>query len=99
MSKEYLDRINNAFKGIEELIKTFGEEYHFIITADHGGHERMHGTTDKEDMTIPQFYFGKKFTAGKEYTGISILDVAPTISDILGIGVQPEWEGTSILKK
>ena len=99
MSKEYLGRINDAFKGIEDLIKTLGEEYHFIVTADHGGHERMHGTTDKEDMTIPQFYYGKKFTAGKEYTNVSILDVAPTISDILGIGTQPEWDGTSILKK
>jgi len=99
MSKEYLQRINDAFKGIKNIIETLGDEYHVIVTADHGGHERMHGTPEKEDMTIPQFYFGKSFTAGKEYTGVSILDVAPTISDILGIGVQPEWEGTSILKK
>ena len=41
--------------------------------------------------------FGADSSTGKG--NVSILDVAPTISDILGIGVQPEWEGTSILKK
>jgi arylsulfatase A-like enzyme len=33
---------------------------------------------------------------GKVLEDVSILDIAPTIADIMGIGTPREWEGKSI---
>ena len=43
------------------MVERLGEEYTVIITADHGGHDRMHGTDMAEDMTIPMFFIGADF--------------------------------------
>ena len=36
------------------------------FTADHGGHDRTHGTDSPEDMTIPFIIKGKDFKAGEK---------------------------------
>ena len=36
------------------------------FTADHGGHDRTHGTGSPEDMTIPFIIKGKNFKAGEK---------------------------------
>lgn len=97
MSDEYLGIINTAINNVKRVIEEAGEEYTVIVTADHGGHDRAHGTDMPEDMTIPMFFVGKEFEAGKELHGISILDLAPTIADIMKLSVPREWEGKSIL--
>lgn len=97
MSTEYLARVHAAIENVKTVIETVGEEYTVIITADHGGHDRRHGTEEKEDMTIPVFFVGPDFTPGKELDSISILDIAPTIATLMGVTKPREWEGTSIL--
>jgi len=49
-------------------------------------------------MTIPIFFIGPDFEAGKEISGISLLDLTPTIAELMGIPKVPEWEGQSIVK-
>ena len=49
-------------------------------------------------MTIPNFYIGKKFQPGKVLEESSILDIAPTIADVMGIFPAPEWEGKSLIE-
>ena len=66
--------------------------------ADHGGHERSHGTDRLEDMTIPLFFYGPDFTPGENIKNASLLDIAPTIADIMSIGSDPDWEGRSLLR-
>ena len=57
------------------------------------------GLTDApEDMTIPQFYLGKRFTPGKQLENVSILDTAPTIANIMSVPTAPEWEGKSLVE-
>lgn len=97
MSEMYLDYVKRAFDNAKRVIDACGEEYTVIITADHGGHDRTHGTTLKEDMTIPMFFVGDEFEKGKELSGVSILDLAPTISHIIGVQGAKEWEGKSLL--
>ena len=65
--------------------------------ADHGGHERSHGSTLPEDMTIPFFFFGPAFQGGKELSGLSLLDIAPTIASLMGIAPDSDWEGRSVI--
>lgn len=97
MSAEYLDVINRAIDNVKRVVEEVGDEYTVIVTADHGGHDRAHGTDMPEDMTIPMFFCGKEFEAGKELSGISILDLAPTIADIMKLSMPREWEGKSII--
>lgn len=99
MSETYLDYASRALDNVKRVIEQFGDEYTIIVTADHGGHDRIHGTDMPEDMTIPAFFCGKDFECGKELSDVSILDIAPTIADIMGIEMPREWEGKSVLKK
>lgn len=99
MSETYLDYINKAIDNVKRVIDEAGDEYTVIITADHGGHDRTHGTDTPEDMTIPMFFCGDDFEKGRELENISILDIAPTILDVMEITPPREWEGKSILKR
>ncbi|MBE6551949.1 MAG: hypothetical protein E7665_07425 [Ruminococcaceae bacterium] len=97
MSEEYLRRVSIALDNTKRMIDTFKSEYSVIIMADHGGHDRSHGTTLPEDMTIPLFFFGERFTPGEIKEELSLLDIAPTIAELMGIYPEDEWEGRSIV--
>lgn len=97
MSKGYLDYLSLAIDNVKKIIEKTNGEYTVIVTADHGGHDRFHGTDMAEDMTIPMFFVGKEFEPAKKLEGISILDLAPTISEIVGVPAAQEWEGVSVL--
>ena len=96
MSEEYLRRIGVALRNVRRVLESCGEEYTVIVTADHGGHDRTHGTDAPEDMKIPMFYFGEPFAAGERFEGGSILDIAPTIAKLMGVPAADEWEGTPV---
>ena len=99
MTPAYLDRASNAINEALKLWEDFGEDYTFILTADHGGHDRCHGLEIPEDMTIPMFFIGPDFEKGKLMEGISILDIAPTVCDLAGAEAPREWEGKSVLAR
>ena len=96
MTDEYLRRIHIAIGNAKRVIEEFGDEYTVIITADHGGHDRMHGSDLPEDMTIPMFFRGPQFEAGRELEGVSILDITPTIASLMGVEPEREWEGKAL---
>lgn len=96
MSDEYLSAVNTGFDWLRELIECAGDEYITIVLADHGGHDRVHGTTNPEDMTIPMIITGKGID-NKEMSDVSILDVAPTVTKILGLPSVSDWEGRSLI--
>lgn len=97
MSEEYMDAMQKSWDNIERIISTLPEDYTVIVTADHGGHDRVHGMDIPEDMTIPMFFMGKDFESGKELKNVSIMDLAPTIANILKVDVDIDWEGKSLV--
>ena len=97
MSEEYLSAMQSSWDNIEKVMDALGDEYTYIITADHGGHDRMHGTEMPEDMLIPAFFCGENFEKGKEIEDVSILDIAPTITKLLGLAPDEDWEGKSVI--
>lgn len=97
MSQEYMDAVKHCWEKIKQVMDTLDDEYAVIVMADHGGHDRMHGTTLPEDMTIPVIAYGKPFEAGKRLEGISILDIAPTIVTLLDVEIPRDWEGKSLV--
>lgn len=97
MSEEYLSAMQSSWANIEKIMEVFGDEYNYIITADHGGHDRTHGSEMPEDMVIPIFFCGEKFEKDKEIENVSILDIAPTITSLLGLYPDEDWEGKSLV--
>lgn len=96
MTEEYLKRIHNAIAQVQRVYEAAKDEYTIIITADHGGHDRLHGTDLPEDMTIPMFFIGPDFEAGKQLQNVSILDLTPTIAKIMNIPQNRDWEGKAL---
>ena len=97
MSDEYMSAMESSWSNIEKIMTELGDEYTYIITADHGGHDRTHGSEMPEDMIIPVMLCGKAFEAGKEIDGVKLIDIAPTVTTLLGVEPDEEWEGVSLI--
>ncbi|MBQ8209489.1 MAG: alkaline phosphatase family protein [Clostridia bacterium] len=97
MTEEYMEAIQSSWDNIEKLMSELGDEYTYIITADHGGHDRTHGSNMHEDMLIPIIINGKDFEKGKELKSANIIDIAPTVTKLLGVEPDSDWEGTPLL--
>ena len=104
LSPEYLsgcERVDAALSGLFERLKQAGllDEAVVVVTADHGGHDRTHGTPLPEDMTVPLILHGKGVRTGHLLEGkASILDIAPTITHLLGLPTPPEWQGRVLME-
>ncbi len=97
MSDEYMRAVRETMAKIESLISKLPEDFNVIFTADHGGHDRCHGTELDEDMLVPMFFLGKAFEPGKELESVSLNDIAPTIVKLHGIEPDRDWEGKSVI--
>lgn len=55
LSKDYLEEFRYIDEDLEGIIKTALNDPKtvLIITSDHAGHERIHGTVNEEDMKLP----------------------------------------------
>lgn len=93
MSEKYLESVSSSWDQVEKTIKSIPDDYTVIVLADHGGHDRGHGTDRPEDMTIPVFAKGKAFDAGRQLGNVNIIDIAPTITQIMGVEANKDWEG------
>ena len=97
MSDEYMNAIHKAWENVERIVNSLPQDYTVIITADHGGHDRGHGTEMPEDMIIPLILLGKDFAPGEMKQNANIKDIAPTIARLLDIEPDREWEGKSLI--
>lgn len=98
MSEQYLDAVRGAWTQIERVLQKLPEEYAVIVLADHGGHDRIHGTDAPEDMTIPVMLRAECFAAGTQLDDVSILDIAPTVVKLLGVQPDRDWEGKCLVR-
>mgnify|MGYP003308475831 CR=1 FL=1 len=98
MSDEYMVAMENSFANISKLYSKLPDDYVIIVTADHGGHDRTHGTTLDEDMIIPMMVLSKNEKIELDLENASIKDIAPTVTKLLGAYPDDEWEGKSLLK-
>jgi len=98
MSPEYLAAVAHADACLGAVVEALPADALVIALADHGGHERSHGTELPEDMTVPLVMApandGQAGAALPE--GATILDVAPTLGAALGLRVPEEWEGRAL---
>ncbi|MBD2871911.1 alkaline phosphatase family protein [Paenibacillus arenilitoris] len=97
MSEAYIQSVYDSWVCIERAARAIPEDYAVIVMADHGGHDRTHGTDMPEDMTIPIVMKGGSFSPGQRIEGASIIDVAPTIAKLLGVPGNKDWEGKCLV--
>lgn len=97
MTEPYLRSVAACWDRITALCSDLSEADHVLVTADHGGHGRDHGLDIPEDMTIPLLLSGPRFAGRGQLTGVSIKDIAPTVTALLGVRPSPRWEGRSLL--
>ena len=97
MSEEYMQGIEAAWKNIDRVMEAVSSDDVVIVTADHGGHGRTHGTTMREDMEIPFFITGPGISAGAELKQMNIKDIAPTVVRLFGMEAPGEWEGKPLV--
>ena len=95
MSGEYMRSLRGSLDCVRSVCEAADDDTLVILTADHGGHGRSHGSDMDEDMTIPILFWNRNF-ASRAITGTSILDIAPTVAATLGVAPDPEWEGKAV---
>lgn len=84
--------------------KGFLERAIIILTSDHGEELLEHGEADHgrtlfdESVRIPLLVIAPGFIGGRRVEdNVSLLDVAPTLIDLVGVAAEPRWEGQSLL--
>jgi arylsulfatase A-like enzyme len=102
MSWMYGRAVRTADGAIARLVATadraFGAgNYTFLLTADHGGHGRTHGSDRAEDVTIPWIAYGEGVRTGTELPrGIRTMDTAGTALWLLGVDAPDGWAGAPV---
>jgi predicted AlkP superfamily pyrophosphatase or phosphodiesterase len=97
MTDGYLTQVARVDQSVKTVLEALTPETTVLIQADHGGHDRGHGTDSVEDMTIPWLIAGPGIRRGYQLEGpVSLLDTAPTLAQVLGIKAHADWEGRVI---
>ena len=97
---DYLARIDVCVGRIIQAIKDAGiyDDTIIIVTGDHGGHEKGHGSLAIEDMESPYVIFGKNVRSGYQIEEPVVqYDIAATIAYILGLETPSVWRGKPTL--
>jgi len=69
-----------------------------IVTADHGGHDRDHGSEDSRDVTIPWIAWGRSVKPGQLKQGVKTMDTAATVLSLLGVAEPANWVGKPVIE-
>jgi arylsulfatase A-like enzyme len=101
MGHLYGAAVREADRGVGRVIHEadarFGRgNYTLIVTSDHGGHGKTHGTTDPRDMTIPWIVWGEGVQPGDTLSGIHTMDTAATALWLLGVTAPDSWTGRPV---
>lgn len=102
MSEAYGRAVTDTDAAVARVLaaadRSFGTgQYAVIVTADHGGHGRDHGSSDPLDVTIPWIAWGEGVRAGRlPDDTIRTMDTASTALWLLGLSEPTEWSGSPV---
>jgi predicted AlkP superfamily pyrophosphatase or phosphodiesterase len=89
-----------ALKVLYDAVRQAGiaRQSTFILSADHGGHDKTHGTNSPEDMTIPWIAWGAGTKMAFEINApVSTCDTAATALWLLDVPLPTGWDGKPVL--
>lgn len=102
MSARYGLGVLAADAAVARLLKAADSAYgagHYtlIVTADHGGQGKDHGTDHTLDVTIPWIAWGKSVIPGElASTSIRTMDTASTVLYLMGVAAPAGWMGLPV---
>jgi predicted AlkP superfamily pyrophosphatase or phosphodiesterase len=102
MTPEYGRAVLTADGAIDELLDlaqhTYGAgQFSVIVTADHGGHGKGHGSKDPRDVMIPWITWGQGVRPGVlDQQPVHTMDTAATVLWLLGLSEQSDWVGEAV---
>ncbi len=100
MTDEYLAAVRNTDHCLERVLDTIDaagrtDRTLLLVTSDHGGHNRSHGTRLDVDQQIPWFAWGAGVKRGRIHRAVHTTDTAATTLAALGLR-RPEMHGIPI---
>jgi arylsulfatase A-like enzyme len=99
MTAPYMAALSRADAALGRLLDAAPPPTTFIVTADHGGHGKDHGSAASVDVTIPWVIAGPAVKNGWALTGpVRVFDTAPTAAVLLGLPVPASMEGRPVLE-
>ncbi|MDP1545580.1 MAG: ectonucleotide pyrophosphatase/phosphodiesterase [Anaerolineales bacterium] len=101
MSEEYMKVLREGDEALGEIIKTLKDNNLFdttlfIITSDHGGHDKNHIGLIIEDYRITWIAYGPGVIPQELTLPIYTMDTAATAAYALGLPLNPEWDGIPV---
>jgi predicted AlkP superfamily pyrophosphatase or phosphodiesterase len=97
LSADYLTKIKIADAAVGRVLAALPPETTVILSADHGGHDKTHGSTATTDTTIPWIIAGPNVKAGCVLTSkVSTLDTAATVVRVLGLTPPGDAQGVIV---
>lgn len=86
LSAEYFAQLQQTDAAVGRLLSLLPAEANVILTADHGGQLKTHGTRDSCDMTIPWIIAGPRVRhRGALTRPVHTVDTAITALSLLGV--------------
>ncbi len=86
MSAEYMAQLQQTDEAVGRLVGLLPPETTVILTSDHGGQLKAHGTRDKTDMTIPWIIAGPRVVhRGVLSRPVRTVDTALTVLSVLSV--------------
>ncbi len=105
MSADYGRGVLAADRAMGRLIsmadRAYGSgKYTVIVTADHGGHGKNHGSDDPRDVTIPWIAWGQGVKQGVlTQSTVRTMDTAATVLWLLAVAEPAEeWMGQPVIE-
>jgi predicted AlkP superfamily pyrophosphatase or phosphodiesterase len=97
MSAEYAAQLKKTDEAVGRLVSLLPPGTTVILTADHGGQLKTHGTRDKIDMTIPWIIAGPRVVhRGPLSRPVRTLDTALTVLSLLGVAAPANATGKAV---
>ncbi len=100
MSTTYLAEVTGTDAEIGRLLEALPPNATVLVTADHGGHDRLHGVASMpEDVLVPWIIAGPGVAADHALrVAVRGTDTAATAAYVLGLRLPPEADGRPVLE-
>ncbi|AFU03679.1 alkaline phosphatase family protein [Nocardia brasiliensis] len=107
-SDEYLDAVRRIDAQVGRIAAAVdaralanpGERWTILVTADHGHTPKGgHGGQSADETTNFVIARGPDFAAGSTTSRFTLVDITPTVVDLLGVAASPDFDGRSMITR
>ncbi|WP_338763024.1 alkaline phosphatase family protein [Nocardia vulneris] len=107
-SGEYLDAVRRIDAQVGRIAAAVdaraqanpGERWTILVTADHGHTPKGgHGGQSADETTNFVIARGPDFAAGSTTSRFTLVDITPTVLDLLGVAPSPDFDGRSMITR